>query len=74
VSIVLMAIPTIIARKLCDTISIYAIRPTAAGTKNTAMFLVMTVAVLRTFSGLMTLKNKARKSNIMPITLPGIKP
>ena len=71
---VLVAIAIVMAKNELESNSPYAISPTAVGTKKIAMFLVMTVAVFFTFSGLIILKNRLRNSKIMPSTLPGIKP
>lgn len=71
---VLMVIAARIVNNDLESSSAYTIIPTPAGTKNTAMFLVMTRDTSFTLTGLIILKNKHRKSNIMPSTLPGIKP
>ena len=74
VSTVLTAIAAKIVNSDWDSNWAYTMSPTPAGIKKTAMFFVITVAVLLTFSGSTILKKRARKRSIMPITLPGIKP
>jgi hypothetical protein len=54
--------PKTIAINDLETTSVYAITPTAAGTKNTAMLRVITVAVFFTFSGETILKRDLEKA------------
>lgn len=74
VRMVLMTIERNIPKKLCANKSAYTISPTAAGTKKTAIFLVMTVAAALTESGFNSLKKRQKNSNIIPMTLPGTMP